>query len=36
MEYIADRSVGLYFEVLAATALKVLGRDPARLGRRPR
>jgi lipopolysaccharide/colanic/teichoic acid biosynthesis glycosyltransferase len=29
MEYIADRSVGLYFAVLLATVTKVLGRGPA-------
>jgi lipopolysaccharide/colanic/teichoic acid biosynthesis glycosyltransferase len=29
MEYIADRSVGLYFHVLLATVSKVLGRGPA-------
>jgi lipopolysaccharide/colanic/teichoic acid biosynthesis glycosyltransferase len=29
MEYIADRSVGLYFRVLIATVTKVLGRGPA-------
>jgi lipopolysaccharide/colanic/teichoic acid biosynthesis glycosyltransferase len=29
MEYIADRSVGLYFSVLLATVSKVLGRGPA-------
>ncbi|HXR29623.1 MAG TPA: sugar transferase [Solirubrobacterales bacterium] len=29
MEYIADRSVGLYFRVLLATAAKVIGRGPA-------
>ncbi len=29
MEYIADRSVGLYFRVLFATAAKVVGRGPA-------
>jgi lipopolysaccharide/colanic/teichoic acid biosynthesis glycosyltransferase len=29
MEYIADRSVGLYFNVLIATVAKVLGRSPA-------
>ena len=29
MEYIADRSVGLYFSVLLATVAKVLGRGPA-------
>jgi lipopolysaccharide/colanic/teichoic acid biosynthesis glycosyltransferase len=29
MEYIADRSVGLYFNVLLATVAKVLGRGPA-------
>jgi lipopolysaccharide/colanic/teichoic acid biosynthesis glycosyltransferase len=29
MEYIADRSVGLYFSVLLATAAKVAGRGPA-------
>ena len=29
MEYIADRSVGLYFSVLLATVGKVLGRGPA-------
>lgn len=28
MEYIADRSVGLYFQVLLATVAKVLGRGP--------
>jgi hypothetical protein len=29
MEYIADRSVSLYFQVLLATVNKVLGRGPA-------
>jgi lipopolysaccharide/colanic/teichoic acid biosynthesis glycosyltransferase len=29
MEYIADRSVPLYFQVLLATVVKVLGRGPA-------
>jgi lipopolysaccharide/colanic/teichoic acid biosynthesis glycosyltransferase len=29
MEYIADRSVTLYFQVLIATVAKVLGRSPA-------
>ena len=29
MEYIADRSVGLYFSVLFATVAKVVGRGPA-------
>jgi lipopolysaccharide/colanic/teichoic acid biosynthesis glycosyltransferase len=29
MEYIADRSVGLYFSVLLATVAKVMGRGPA-------
>ncbi|HEX3174389.1 MAG TPA: sugar transferase [Solirubrobacterales bacterium] len=29
MEYIADRSVGLYVSVLLATVIKVLGRGPA-------
>lgn len=29
MEYIADRSVSLYFQVLLATVVKVLGRGPA-------
>jgi lipopolysaccharide/colanic/teichoic acid biosynthesis glycosyltransferase len=29
MEYIADRSVGLYFKVLFATVAKVAGRGPA-------
>jgi len=29
MEYIADRSVGLYFSVLFATVSKVVGRGPA-------
>lgn len=29
MEYIADRSVGLYISVLLATVVKVLGRGPA-------
>ena len=29
MEYIADRSVPLYFQVLLATVAKVLGRGPA-------
>jgi lipopolysaccharide/colanic/teichoic acid biosynthesis glycosyltransferase len=29
MEYIADRSVGLYFSVLLATVAKVAGRGPA-------
>jgi lipopolysaccharide/colanic/teichoic acid biosynthesis glycosyltransferase len=29
MEYIADRSVGLYFSVLVATVAKVVGRGPA-------
>lgn len=33
MEYIADRSVGLYFAVLLATVAKVLGRGPAAPGR---
>jgi lipopolysaccharide/colanic/teichoic acid biosynthesis glycosyltransferase len=32
MEYIADRSVGLYFRVLFATVAKVLGRGPAAPG----
>lgn len=32
MEYIADRSVGLYFSVLLATVAKVLGRGPAAPG----
>jgi lipopolysaccharide/colanic/teichoic acid biosynthesis glycosyltransferase len=32
MEYIADRSVGLYFSVLLATAAKVAGRGPAAQG----
>jgi len=32
MEYIADRSVGLYFSVLAATVAKVAGRGPAAPG----
>jgi lipopolysaccharide/colanic/teichoic acid biosynthesis glycosyltransferase len=29
MEYIADRSVGLYLKVLFATVAKVAGRSPA-------
>jgi lipopolysaccharide/colanic/teichoic acid biosynthesis glycosyltransferase len=33
MEYIADRSVGLYFDVLLATVAKVAGRGPAAAGR---
>jgi lipopolysaccharide/colanic/teichoic acid biosynthesis glycosyltransferase len=32
MEYIADRSVGLYFSVLLATVAKVAGRGPASQG----
>jgi lipopolysaccharide/colanic/teichoic acid biosynthesis glycosyltransferase len=32
MEYIADRSVGLYLSVLLATAVKVTGRGPAAPG----
>jgi lipopolysaccharide/colanic/teichoic acid biosynthesis glycosyltransferase len=32
MEYIADRSVGLYFSVLLATVAKVAGRGPAAPG----
>jgi lipopolysaccharide/colanic/teichoic acid biosynthesis glycosyltransferase len=32
MEYIADRSIGLYFNVLLATVVKVLGRGPAAPG----
>ena len=32
MEYIADRSVPLYFSVLLATVVKVLGRGPATPG----
>ncbi len=32
MEYIADRSVGLYVSVLLATVAKVLGRGPAAPG----
>jgi lipopolysaccharide/colanic/teichoic acid biosynthesis glycosyltransferase len=32
MEYIADRSVPLYFSVLLATVVKVLGRGPAAPG----
>jgi lipopolysaccharide/colanic/teichoic acid biosynthesis glycosyltransferase len=32
MEYIADRSAGLYFSVLIATVAKVLGRGPAAPG----
>ncbi|MBW8058872.1 MAG: sugar transferase [Solirubrobacterales bacterium] len=32
MEYIADRSVGLYFSVLVATVTKVVGRGPAAPG----
>ncbi len=32
MEYIADRSVGLYFSVLLATVAKVMGRGPAAPG----
>jgi lipopolysaccharide/colanic/teichoic acid biosynthesis glycosyltransferase len=32
MEYIADRSVGLYFSVLLATVAKVVGRGPASPG----
>jgi lipopolysaccharide/colanic/teichoic acid biosynthesis glycosyltransferase len=32
MEYIADRSVGLYFSVLFATVAKVAGRGPAAQG----
>jgi lipopolysaccharide/colanic/teichoic acid biosynthesis glycosyltransferase len=32
MEYIADRSVGLYFNVLLATVAKVAGRGPAANG----
>jgi lipopolysaccharide/colanic/teichoic acid biosynthesis glycosyltransferase len=32
MEYIADRSVGLYVSVLLATVVKVLGRGPAAPG----
>jgi lipopolysaccharide/colanic/teichoic acid biosynthesis glycosyltransferase len=32
MEYIADRSAGLYFSVLLATVSKVLGRGPAAPG----
>ena len=32
MEYIADRSVGLYFSVLFATVGKVAGRGPAAPG----
>jgi len=32
MEYIADRSVGLYFSVLLATVTKVAGRGPATSG----
>jgi lipopolysaccharide/colanic/teichoic acid biosynthesis glycosyltransferase len=34
MEYIADRSVGLYFRVLLDTVAKVLGRGPAAPARR--
>jgi lipopolysaccharide/colanic/teichoic acid biosynthesis glycosyltransferase len=34
MEYIADRSVGLYFDVLLATVAKVAGRGPAAGGGR--
>ncbi len=33
MEFIADRSVGLYFNVLLATVGKVMGRGPAAPGR---
>jgi lipopolysaccharide/colanic/teichoic acid biosynthesis glycosyltransferase len=33
MEYIADRSVALYFSVLLATVAKVIGRGPAAPGR---
>jgi lipopolysaccharide/colanic/teichoic acid biosynthesis glycosyltransferase len=33
MEYIADRSVSLYFSVLLATVAKVAGRGPASAGR---
>jgi hypothetical protein len=36
MEYIADRSIGLYFSVLFATVSKVLGRGPAAPGRSSR
>ena len=32
MEYIADRSAGLYFAVLATTVAKVAGRGPAAPG----
>ena len=32
MEYIADRSVGLYLNVLLATVAKVLGRGPVARG----
>ena len=32
MEYIADRSAGLYLSVLLATAAKVAGRGPAAPG----
>jgi lipopolysaccharide/colanic/teichoic acid biosynthesis glycosyltransferase len=32
MEYIADRSVGLYFSVLFATVAKIAGRGPAAAG----
>lgn len=32
MEYIADRSVGLYFSVLLATVAKIAGRGPAAQG----
>jgi lipopolysaccharide/colanic/teichoic acid biosynthesis glycosyltransferase len=32
MEYIADRSVGLYLHVLLATVAKVLGRGPVARG----
>jgi lipopolysaccharide/colanic/teichoic acid biosynthesis glycosyltransferase len=32
MEYIADRSVGLYLSVLLATVGKVMGRGPAAPG----
>jgi lipopolysaccharide/colanic/teichoic acid biosynthesis glycosyltransferase len=36
MEYIADRSVRLYFQVLVATVQKVAGRGPAAPPRSPR
>ena len=36
MEYIADRSVGLYFRVLFATVAKVIGRGPRSPRRRSR